>query len=197
MRREQSFLMSNFNLSKQDTALLIVDMQDKVFAAVDRGREVMQTILKVIKGFQIFNLPIYLSEQYPEGLGQTLLPLRTLLGNAYKPWTKTTFSCMEDANFRQNFSHAPIEKWVLVGIEAHICVLQTAKGLIKAEKKVVVLNDGITSRSIYDFSTAIAEMRDAGVRISSCETVLFELMHDSNASEFKQISQLIKSHNPC
>lgn len=189
--------MHNFNLYRQDTALLVVDMQDKVFAAVDRGREVLQTILKVIKGLQILKLPIYLSEQYPEGLGPTLLPLKTVLGADYKPWIKTAFSCVDDANFRLHLNQVPIQQWILVGIEAHICVLQTAKGLIKAGKNVVVLNDGITSRSIYDYSSAIAEMRDAGVRISTSETVLFELLHDSHAPEFKQISQLIKSQSHC
>jgi nicotinamidase-related amidase len=71
-------------------------------------------------------------------------------------------------------------------------VLQTAKDLLQAGCEVVVLNDAITSRSIYDFSTAIAEMRDCGIRISSCETVLFELLKNSEAPEFKKISQLVK-----
>lgn len=175
-----------FTLVKEKTALLIIDMQDKVFSAVENGNEALQSILKVIKGFQILHLPIFLSEQYPEGLGTTVLPLKTLLGEAYKPLVKTTFACTEVQNL-------PFEQWVLVGIEGHICVLQTAKGLLQAGKQAVVLNDAIASRSIYDFSTSIAEMRDAGVRISCSEAVLFELLKDSKAPEFKQISQLIKS----
>lgn len=88
--------------------------------------------------------------------------------------------------------HAPTDQWVLIGIEAHVCVLQTAKDLIAEGKQVVVLNDAIGSRSIYDFSTAIAEMRDCGVRITSTETILFELLRNSQAAEFKAMSQLIK-----
>lgn len=84
-------------------------------------------------------------------------------------------------------------EWIVVGIEAHVCILQTARDLQVAGNRVVVLNDAISSRSIYDYSTAIAEMRDEGIRISSVETLLFELMQDSKCPEFKQVSQLIKS----
>jgi nicotinamidase-related amidase len=185
--------MTLFTLSRQKTALLIVDMQDKVLSAVERGHEALQTILKLTKGFQILNLPILLSEQYPQGLSQTALPLRTVLGDTYKPWIKTTFSCMDESAFCQHIEQMPIDQWVVVGIEAHICVLQTAKSLKEAGKQVTVLNDAIASRSIFDYSTAIAEMRDMGVRISCCETVLFELVHDAQAKEFKSISQLVKT----
>lgn len=188
--------MSNFVLSRDQTALLIIDMQEKVFSAVDRGCEVLQAVSKVIQGFQILQLPIYVSEQYPQGLGGTIAPIKNLLGEAYRPSIKTTFSCCDDAAFCQLVSQSSIQQWVLVGIEAHICVLQTAKGLLKAGKQVTVLNDAISSRSIYDFSTSIAEMRDAGARISSVETILFELVRDAKMPEFKQISQLVKSNNP-
>jgi nicotinamidase-related amidase len=185
--------MSNFTVSKDQTALLIVDMQEKVFAAVDHGNEVLQTVIRLIKGFQVLGIPIFTSEQYPEGLGDTLFPIRTALGVDYKPYKKTTFSCFDHPEFLQCPQLSHIKQWVVVGIEAHICVLQTAKGLINLGKQVVVLNDAISSRSIYDFSTSIAEMRDIGIRISCSETILFELLRDSKVPEFKEISQQIKS----
>ncbi|MBA3721334.1 MAG: isochorismatase family protein [Parachlamydiaceae bacterium] len=188
--------MPFFTHSKAKTALLVIDMQDKVFASVDRGPETLHTSLKVIKGFQTLSLPIFISEQYPQGLGSTILPLKTVLGDEYRPWIKTSFSCMRNEPFHLYVSNSSIEQWVLIGIEAHICVLQTAKDLLQAGKKVTILNDAIASRSIFDYSTAIAEMRDAGARISSCETVLFELLQDAKAPEFKAISQLVKSA-PC
>jgi nicotinamidase-related amidase len=190
--------MSGFNLDKKQTALLVVDVQEKVFAAVSRGPEVLQTIVNAVQGFRLFNIPIIVSEQYPKGLGPTVQPLKELLGSAYKPMQKTTFSCMDDPEFFKMASTHSAKQWVVVGIEAHICVLQTAKGLKKIGKEVVVLNDAITSRSIYDFSTAIAEMRDEGIRVSSLETVLFELTGDSQAPEFKQISKLVQTDsNSC
>jgi len=172
-------------------------MQDKIFASVDRGEDILQTLSKLVKGFQLLNLPILLSEQYPQGLGQTVGSLQTQLGQSYRPWIKSTFSCLDDPDFFNYVISFPYQQWVVVGIEAHICVLQTVKGLLKAGKQVVVLNDAITSRSIYDFSTAIAEMRDAGARISCAETVLFELLKDSKHPQFKPISELIKTRCGC
>jgi nicotinamidase-related amidase len=184
--------MVRCNLVRNQTALLVVDVQEKLFSVVDRGPEVLANMLKVIKGFQILHIPIFVSEQYPKGLGSTVSPLKTALGDHYQPWEKTTFSCMDDFKLRKHLQDLPYRQWILIGIEAHVCVLQTGKGLLRAGKEVVVLNDAMTSRSIYDFSTAIAEMRDEGFRISCTETVLFELIHDSQSPEFKQISQLVK-----
>jgi nicotinamidase-related amidase len=189
--------MHNIILDRSKTSLLVIDMQEKVFNTVERNCEMLQTLLKVIEGFQIMQLPIYISEQYPEGLGGTIAPIKDQLGDQYKPWIKSTFSCLDDSNIAKFVKYTPQQQWVLVGIEAHICVLETAKGLRQLGQDVVVLNDSISSRSIYDFSTAIAEMRDAGVRISCAETILFELLKDSKAPEFKQVSQLIKNRCGC
>lgn len=189
--------MSTFTLQSSKTILLIVDMQEKVFASVDRGTDILQTLCKLVKGFQILNLPILISEQYPQGLGQTVEPLKTLLGNSYHPWVKSTFSCLDDSDFFNCVISLPYTQWIVTGIEAHICVLQTVKGLLKVEKQVTVLNDAMTSRSIYDFSTSIAEMRDAGARVSCAETVLFELLKDSKHPQFKSISDLIKTRCGC
>lgn len=197
MHTQGAFCMSFFTLQPSQTALLIVDMQEKVFASVDRGTDILNTICKLVKGFQILNLPIIQSEQYPEGLGQTVEPLKTLLGNSYHPWIKSTFSCLDNSKFLNCVNSLPYLQWVVVGIEAHICILQTVKGLLKIGKQVTVLNDATTSRSIYDFSTAIAEMRDDGARISCTETILFELLKDSKHPQFKSISDLIKTRCGC
>lgn len=189
--------MSTFTLQSSEAALLIIDMQEKLFPAVDRGLDILNTLCKVIKGFQILSLPIIVSEQYPQGLGSTIEPLQKSLGSFYNPWVKSTFSCMDDPKLSDFVLSSHRRQWIVAGIEAHICVLQTVKGLLSAGKEVVVLNDAITSRSIYDFSTSIAEMRDAGARISCAETVLFELLKDSKHPQFKAISNLIKASCPC
>ncbi len=189
--------MTTFTLESSRTILLIVDMQEKLFPSIERGDDILQSICKMIKGFQILNLPIQISEQYPPGLGTTIDPLKKALDEAYRPWIKTSFSCMDIPDFVNSVNALPYSQWIVVGIEAHVCVLQTVKGLLKARKEVAVLNDAISSRSIYDFSTAIAEMRDAGARITSSETVLFELVKDAKHPQFKAISGLIKSCSCC
>lgn len=189
--------MMDRRLTKQNTALLVIDVQEKLFPVVERAYEMTACIQKAVRGFQILGLPVFSSEQYPKGLGKTIPPLQSVFGEEHKPLEKTTFSCLGDEKVKSVLLNSGIQHWVLAGIEAHVCVLQTAADLLDAGMKVVVLNDAISSRSIFDYSTAIAEMRDWGARISSTETVLFELVKDSRAAEFKQISQLVQCKDCC
>lgn len=185
--------MASDFLTKFQAGLLIVDMQEKVFSTVDHGAELLSSTVKLIQGIKIFQVPIIITEQYPQGLGETIRPIRNLLGETIQPFIKTSFSCMADHAISKQILSMPISQWIVVGIEAHICVLQTAKELKRIGREVTVLNDAISSRSIHDFSTAIAEMRAEGIRISSVETVLFELLKDSRTPEFKSINRLIKA----
>lgn len=177
--------MGFFTFEPNKTALLIVDMQEKLFPMIDRGDEILKAICKVLKGFRLLNLPVFVSEQYPQGLGETVEPIKR---ENFHPIVKTTFAC-------NAILSEPYSQWVVVGIEAHVCILQTVIGLLKAGKEVAVLNDAISSRSIFDYSTAIAEMRDAGARITSSETLLFELLKDAKHPQFKAISGLIKNQS--
>lgn len=185
--------MSREKLSPKNCALLVIDVQEKLFPHLDHECEFLKALLKMVKGAQILNVPILVTEQYPKGLGPTLDPLKNLLGPHQNYIEKTTFSCAGDKSFCFDLEKISRKQIILTGVEAHICVLQTAWDLVKKGYEVTVVNEAITSRSIYDFSTAIAEMRDLGIRITSVETVLFELLGDAKASEFKAISQLVQS----
>lgn len=178
--------------TKDRTALMVVDVQGRLVDMVERRCDMLAAIKKTVQGCQLLGLPIVATEQYPQGLGPTETRLKEVLGPAQRFLSKTTFSAMADPVIHQVVQDLGRDQWILIGIEAHVCVLQTARDLLAAGKQVTVLNDCISSRSIYDYSTAIAELRDLGVRISSAETVLFELLHDSKAPEFKQLSELIK-----
>ena len=134
-------MVQNFSLSRSRTGLLVIDVQENLFQYVDRSCEVMQQIQTVIRGFQILKLPIYATEQYPQGLGPTVAGLKACLGPSQKYISKTTFSCLGDAAFHKSITALPQDQWVLVGIEAHVCVLQTAKDLLAAGKQVAVVNE--------------------------------------------------------
>lgn len=177
-------------LPQDQTALLVIDMQEKLFPIVDRSEEILRNVIKAVDAFQIFGAPIIASEQYPEGLGHTIPVLKERLPTVVH---KTSFSCYGQEHLKLAIKELSCTHFVLCGIEAHVCVLQTAKDLMQAGYHVTVLNDAITSRSVYDFSTAIGELRDAGVRISSTETVIFELLRGSDSPSFKEISALIKA----
>lgn len=179
-------------IKKDSVGLLILDVQERLFCKVERQEEVCSAIEKVMKGFGIFRRPIVLTEQAPSHLGRTLDSLMNCVDGLEPPLEKTSFSCIADKKIREALLALPVQQWVLVGLEAHICVLQTAKDLLRLGKEVAVLNDAISSRSIFDFSTAIAELRDCGVRISSVETLLFELLRDAKDPHFKAISALVK-----
>lgn len=184
--------MTRFAIDRNKSGLIVVDVQEKLYPKIDRYEELFQSLYKVICGCRVFGLPIVVSEQYPKGLGETLSQLLQLVGEEAIKLTKTTFSVLGDEECRQQLLGLPVEQWVVVGIEAHVCVLQTARDLIQEGKEVVVINDAVGSRSIYDFSSAIAECRDMGARVSSTETLLFELLRDSKAPEFKEISKLVQ-----
>lgn len=179
-------------LDKKKAGLLIVDVQEKLFPHVDHPCELLPQMLKAIEGCKILGLPILVAEQNPKGLGPTIEPIRQLLEDNQTYFPKTAFSCLNCEALKSQLKTFPVSQWVVLGLEAHVCVLQTVRDLIGDGLQAIVLNDAISSRSIYDFSTAIAEMRDFGARITSTETMLFELLKDAKEPEFKQIIHLLK-----
>lgn len=187
--------MSSFTLHAAKTALLVVDMQEKIATAVIHQTQILNTLCLLIEGFKILNLPILLTEQYPKGLGPTLKPIQELLKEHYHPWIKTTFSSLDHPPFLNHISALSATQWVVVGVETHICILQTVKSLVQQGKEVVVLNDVTSSRSQANHLTALQEIRQAGARVSCFETILFELTQDSTSPHFKAISQLVKTNS--
>lgn len=184
--------MVNRKLSRACTGLMLIDVQEKLMPYMQRSDEILAAMHKAIQAFQILGLPIIVTEQYPAGLGPTVASLSSLLGHDQLFLPKSTFSGLASANIIAAVESTKVIQWVLIGIEAHICVQQTAKGLLAKGMEVTVLNDATSSRTTADCFTAIQHMRDSGISISSVEAVLFELLHDSQAPEFKAISKLIK-----
>lgn len=176
--------MKSFRLDPKKAALLIIDVQVKLFPLVEHPCEMMEKQMLLIKGCKLAHIPVYATEQYTKGLGETIDSLKSLIDHKNILPEKTKFS---GAHLLPDH-----EQWIIAGIEAHVCVQQTVFDLVQAGKEVVVVNDAISSRSIYDFSTAIAEIRDYGARLSSTEAVIFELLQDSKHPNFKTFSQLIK-----
>ncbi|NGX61630.1 MAG: hypothetical protein K940chlam9_01117 [Chlamydiae bacterium] len=174
-------------------ALWIVDFQENLFPSLDRKHEVLERICFFLKCAKALEISVLASEQYPEGLGGTVEPLKELFSSEQKILSKTTFSGMREPMIEKEVMTNPAKRWILVGAEAHICIYQTAKDLIAKGKEVIVLNDAITSRSLYDFSTALGELRDLGARVSSSETVLYELVEDARSPLFKKVLPLIKA----
>jgi len=175
-------------LSPKNCRLLFIDVQEKLFAKVQDNQALLKRLEVLFEAAKLLEIPSLLSEQYPQGLGPTIEPLRAILPR----YEKTAFSCLGDAALKKAILAYPEEYWIVVGIESHVCVLQTAKDLLRENKKVVVPLDAISSRNALDHQIAIDTFRSLGAHITTTETLLFELLGDAKHPQFKAISRLIK-----
>jgi nicotinamidase-related amidase len=182
-------------LNKERTGLWIVDVQEKLFPLIDHSHEVLEHICFILEAAKILHLPIFVTEQYPQGLGPTIGSIKRRLPTNQIIYSKTSFSGYFETLLRTAIDQLNVDHWILVGIEAHVCILQSAKDLLASHKKVIVLNDAVSSRSVFDFSTAMGELRECGARISSSETVIYEMIRDAALPEFKALLPLVKEHS--
>jgi nicotinamidase-related amidase len=178
-------------LDRRQTALLVIDIQDRVHAVMRYREAVEANALKLIRGCQLLQAPIFLTEQYPKGLGHTISSIRQALQTAL-PLQKTTFSCCGSEELMQALQAKGIKQVVLAGIETHVCVLQTALDLLARNFQVHVVRDAVSSRRELDHQTALQRLAQAGAIVTTAEAVLFELMARADIAEFKDVSKLIK-----
>ena len=172
--------------------LVVVDVQTKLTAVMPSAaiQQMLRNIGNLIAASQLLNVAPVVTEQYPKGLGNTE-PILLTVAPHIQAIEKITFSCMATPKFVQQLSGEK-SQIVLAGMEAHICVLQTALDLIAAGKQVFVVEDAIISREPANKANAIARLRDAGCVITNTESVLFEWLGVAQGDEFKAISQLVK-----
>jgi nicotinamidase-related amidase len=177
--------------------LVVIDMQVKLAPAMDFAS--MQAVTKncaiLLQAAHLLQVPTIVTEQYSQGLGETIPELKQHFLHI-KPIAKTAFSACAEPAFKQH-CHSDKPQIVLTGMEAHICVLQTALDLVQAGKQVFVVEDAMISRNNSNQigankANAIARLRDAGCVITNTESVLFEWLGNANHESFKVISKLIK-----
>lgn len=178
-------------LERPHTALLVVDIQERVNAVMRYRETVESNVIKLIRGFQLLRVPILLTEQYPKGLGHTIASIRQAL-QATLPLQKMTFSCCGSDELIKGLQEKETRQIVVVGIETHVCVLQTALDLLANHFQVHVVRDAVSSRHELDHQTALQRLAQAGAIVTTAEAVLFELMVRADSAEFKDVSKLIK-----
>jgi nicotinamidase-related amidase len=176
----------------QQSQLVIIDMQVKLAPAMPK--EAMQAVIKncgiLAQAANLLSVPVIVTEQYPQGLGETLLDISEHLAKV-KAIAKTAFSAYGEPKFKQQLQRDK-SAIILTGMEAHICVLQTALALQAIGKQVFVVEDAVISRSPANKANTLARLRDAGCVISNTESVVFEWLSDANHEAFKAISKLIR-----
>ncbi len=182
-------------MQRNMSQVLIVDIQDKVLAPIPSKETIIDKTIKIIKAAQILNIPITVSEQYPQGLGPTVEPLRNLLNGYGATYGKIDFSCMRDDVLRhhlQDHRDGARGQVVVAGIESHVCVLQTALDLIADGFEVFVAADAIGSRADLSHALATRRMERAGAFIVDTEMIIFEWLERAGTPEFKPLQALIK-----
>ncbi len=177
---------------KEDTLALVIDVQYRLFTHIYDYDNLEFHILRLIKGLQVLNVPIHITEQYVKGLGPTIQTIQEELDEDYKPIEKMEFSCLDNENYAQALKSSNKKNVIIMGIESHVCVLQTVIDLIAAGYQAIVIEDCVSSRKLSDKNTAINRMRIEGAIITSYEAILFELCRVSGTEEFKAISKIVK-----
>lgn len=176
-------------LSHQECQLVVVDMQEKLVPVIPKADQLIYRIQQLIQAANLYQIPLSCTEQYPKGLGVTIPDLATLLPTAKE---KLRFSAAECLNWGGAANAVDSRtKIVVTGIEAHICVQQTALDLLAAGYRVIIPVDAVGSRNELDWKIALKRMENSGACITTTESILFEWCEVAGTDEFKQISRLV------
>jgi nicotinamidase-related amidase len=176
-------------LSAADTALLVVDVQEKLMPLILDAQAVIRNIGFLIDAANLLKLPVLATEQYPKGLGPTVPELASRL--PHRP-DKVGFSCCAVPSVVETLHREARPKVVLVGIESHVCVLQTALDLLAADFHVYLAVDAVSCRYRVDHDTAMRRLEKAGAILTTCEGVAFECTEGANHPAFKGVSALVQ-----
>ena len=178
-------------ITKENTSALFIDFQEKLFPAMDEKELLLKNTRILLEGLTTLGIQTVFTQQYSKGLGETIEELRLLVPE-FSAMEKTDFSCLGAAEYADFLKTNLFRNIILCGIEAHVCVLQTAVDLKEAGFNPIVVTDCVTSRSKISKLGAIERFRFENIMTSTCESILFELTRSAKAADFKAISKLVK-----
>ena len=178
-------------LEIETTCLVIIDVQGKLAQLMFEKDSLFKNIQILIKSAKLLNIPILWCQQQPKAIGVTISEISNLLTDDM-PIDKACFSCFGSEEFKKKLQQIKREQVLLCGIEAHVCVYQTAVELMKAGKEVHLITDAVSSRREVNKKVAIKRMLAEGIKISSTEMAIFELLKTAEHPQFKQIAMLVK-----
>jgi len=177
--------------------VLVIDVQEKLLPSIVGSEGVVAAGRKLLDGAGVFELPVLVTEQYPKGLGPTHATIRAVLPRSRaNVLEKPTFSAWADANVREALLALDRPQIIITGIETHVCVQQTALDLRSRDYDMFVCADATGSRGRIDHEIALDRMRQAGVLVTTVESLLFELCQRCDAARFKAMLEVIKRYPP-
>lgn len=180
-------------MSVGDTALLVIDVQERLVPAIRDHRRLVWNVRRLIDGAKVLGVPVFATEQYPKGLGPTVPELAERLGEIP---SKLTFSSGSCGSVLAAMQEQGLGKILVCGMETHVCVQQTVLDLLAAAWKVYVAVDAVGSRFELDYQTGLRRMESSGATLTTTEAALFELCQIAGTPQFKEISRLVREEPP-
>ena len=175
-------------INEKNCVLVIIDVQHKLAPVIEKAGKVIKNIVRLIKFSKILDFPIILTEQ--QKLGETVTEIQGEIPDI-QPISKITFSCFGSGEFNEHIRQLNRNTIIVTGVEAHICVAQTALHAM-SDYTVHVVSDAISSRSTYNWKIALNRMRHNGITITSTEMLMYELLTRAGTPEFREALRLIK-----
>jgi len=172
----------------------VVDIQERLAAAMPEGvrQRVFRNAGILLRASALLEVPQVMTEQYPQGLGETDAAVRQYISEHVQYFEKTSFSCCGALGFTSCLEAVGRRQVVIAGMEAHVCVLQTALELKEAKFAVYVVEDAVCSRTEANCRNAMGRLRQAGVVVTNTESVLFEWLRHSRQEHFRAISKMVR-----
>jgi nicotinamidase-related amidase len=177
-------------MTAKDSLLLVIDIQDKLLTKIPTAAELVSNTAFLLDAARLLGVPALGTEQYPKGLGPMTAEIRVRLSD-YIP-SKTAFSCCGAAFVFEELHQLNRPNVILVGMETHVCVLQTAIDLLSQGFRPWLVRDALAARYHVDHETALRRLESAGAILTTCETVVFEWLGDASHPKFKDVSRLIQ-----
>ncbi len=183
---------SKLKLDRTRAVVLVVDVQSRLAPAMppDALARVVKYGRALVGAAKELGIPVIATEQYPKGLGETVPELREVF--PAPPLVKMHFSCGADPGFAAALEKTGRRQVIMCGMEAHVCVFQTARDLVGMGYEVHVCSDAVSSRQELHRQSGIELCREAGAVITNAESAIFDLLHVSGTPEFKKVSALVK-----
>jgi nicotinamidase-related amidase len=180
-------------IEREEAVLIVIDVQEVLMKQMDpeMGKQVTQNIKILLNFAKEMAIPILITEQYPKGLGRTIPEIKNELGPNL-PIEKVTFSCCGVETFNEGLGRLKRNRVILIGIETHVCVLQTATDLIQKGYEVYVVADAVCSRKKLDWEIGLRWLEKKGAMIPTTEIIAFQLLKEAGTEEFKRLSKFLK-----
>ncbi|HEY3803127.1 MAG TPA: isochorismatase family protein [Kofleriaceae bacterium] len=181
-------------LARQRAALLVVDIQERLAPAMPPVvlEQVVKNARILIETARRLELPIVVSQQYPKGLGTTLPAIEAALPDTAHRFDKVEFSAVDCAAFAELAPKLGRDQWIVCGMETHVCVYQTVRGLVARGYQAHACADAVSSRTKTSWRVGLQLAERAGGIVTTTEASVFDLLQKAGTDDFKALSKLIK-----